>query len=80
MQENNTRALTDRQRWDQRYREGTYAARPWPSAYLRQLCDDGLIQPVGRALDVACGRGRNSLFLSAAGYAVDAVDVSVIDL
>jgi SAM-dependent methyltransferase len=78
MQENNTRALTDRQRWDQRYREGTYAARPWPSAYLRQLCDDRLIQPVGRALDVACGRGRNSLFLSAAGYAVDAVDVSAL--
>ena len=69
-------AVTDRQRWDQRYRDGMYAARLWPSAYLKQLHDDGLIQPRGRALDVACGRGRNSLYLSAKGYAVDAVDVS----
>ena len=78
LQDNNSRASTDRQRWDQRYREGTYAARRWPSAYLRQLSDDGLVKPGGRALDVACGRGRNSLFLSAAGYAVDAVDVSAM--
>ena len=77
-QENDTLALTDRQRWDQRYRQGTYAARSWPSAYLKQLRDDGLLQPSGRALDVACGRGRNSLYLSAEGYDVDAVDVSAM--
>ena len=75
-QETRSIAVTDRQRWDQRYRDGIYAARSWPSAYLRQLHDDGLIQPRGRALDVACGRGRNSLYLSAKGYDVDAVDVS----
>jgi SAM-dependent methyltransferase len=78
MRENKTSAVTDRQRWDQRYRAGHYAARSWPSAYLKQLQDDGLIQPFGRALDVACGRGRNSLYLSAEGYDVDAVDVSAM--
>jgi SAM-dependent methyltransferase len=30
----------------------------------------------GRALDVACGDGRNSRYLAGLGYAVDAVDVS----
>jgi SAM-dependent methyltransferase len=31
---------------------------------------------VGRALDVACGAGRNSIFLAQAGYRVDAIDIS----
>ena len=30
----------------------------------------------GRALDIAAGRGRNSLFLAELGFEVDAVDVS----
>ena len=32
--------------------------------------------PPGKALDVACGAGRNSLFLATAGYRVDAIDIS----
>ena len=49
----------DRQRWDLRYREGAYAQRHWPSAYLQQLHQGGVIPDDGRALDIACGRGRN---------------------
>ena len=30
----------------------------------------------GRALDVACGRGRNSIYAAQQGYVVDGVDVS----
>lgn len=30
----------------------------------------------GNALDIACGNGRNSIFLAAKGFAVDAVDIS----
>ena len=68
---------TDRQRWDQRYRTGAYAERPWPSAYLQQCIPQIAANPVAaRALDVACGRGRNSLYLAQQGLAVDAVDVS----
>ncbi|NCF32903.1 MAG: methyltransferase domain-containing protein [Proteobacteria bacterium] len=66
----------DRQRWDRRYRQGAYAQRPWPSAYLKQLCDKGVIGSRGRALDLACGRGRNSLFLASIGFTVDAVDIA----
>ncbi len=33
--------------------------------------------PVGKALDVACGAGRNAIFLAQAGYQVDAIDISL---
>ena len=32
--------------------------------------------PAGRALDVAMGNGRNSVYLAKAGFAVDGVDIS----
>ena len=70
--------LADRQRWDTRYRAGAYAQRHWPSAYLQQLQQDDVIPRSGRALDVACGRGRNSLFLASLGLRVDALDVSAV--
>lgn len=72
-------AQTDRQRWDARYRDGAYQQRAWPSAYLQQCVP--LIAPTQlgvRALDIACGRGRNSLYLAQQGFAVDAVDVSSV--
>ena len=72
-------AQTDRQRWDARYRDGAYEQRVWPSAYLQQCVP--LIAPTQlgvRALDIACGRGRNSLYLAQQGFAVDAVDVSSV--
>ncbi|MBL6815014.1 MAG: class I SAM-dependent methyltransferase [Pseudomonadales bacterium] len=68
----------DRQRWDARYRADAYAKRHWPSAYLQQLHQEGVIADSGRALDVACGRGRNSLFLASQGLRVDALDVSSV--
>jgi len=32
--------------------------------------------PAGRALNVACGSGRNSILLAQAGYHVDAIEIS----
>ena len=63
----------ERDKWDARYREGAYSERPHPTALLADWLDR---IPRGHALDVACGAGRNALFLAAAGYAVDAVDIS----
>jgi SAM-dependent methyltransferase len=63
----------ERDKWDERYRAGAYAERAHPTALLADWLDR---LPRGRALDVACGAGRNALFLAAAGYAVDAVDIS----
>jgi len=63
----------DRTKWNERYREGAYEDRPHPSDLLRQWVER---LPCGRALDVACGAGRNALFLAANGFAVDAVDIA----
>jgi SAM-dependent methyltransferase len=63
----------ERDKWDARYRAGAYAERAHPTALLADWLDR---LPRGRALDVACGAGRNALFLAASGYEVDAVDIS----
>ena len=63
----------DRDKWDQRYREGAYAGRRHPSVLLAERIGDF---PLGNALDVACGAGRNALFLAGRGYHVDAIDIS----
>jgi SAM-dependent methyltransferase len=67
----------ERDKWDERYRSGAYAERTHPTAMLAEWLDRS---PRGRALDVACGAGRNALFLAAHGYAVDAIDVSAAGL
>ncbi len=67
----------DRDKWDTRYREGSYEARTYPSPFLEAWLHrvpgrrDG-----ARALDVACGAGRNALRLAEAGFRVDAMDIS----
>ena len=63
----------DRAKWDERYRKGAYADRPHPSELLRDWIGRA---PRGRALDVACGAGRNALYLAVHGFEVDAVDIS----
>jgi SAM-dependent methyltransferase len=63
----------ERDKWDARYRAGAYSTREHPTALLADWLDRS---PRGRALDIACGAGRNAIFLAAAGYAVDAVDIS----
>lgn len=76
-----TQAATSRQRWNERY--GGEGFEPFPdapaqwlvehAALLRELPGAGGPQ---RALDVACGDGRNARWLAELGYEVVAVDVS----
>lgn len=63
----------DRDRWNERYRQGAYADREHPSPWLVDCLPEA---PMGRALDVACGAGRNALYLAERGYAVTGVDIS----
>ena len=65
----------EREKWDQRYASGDYRPRTWPSPYLEAWIPR--LQP-GRALDVACGAGRNAMLTAEAGFQVDAVDISSV--
>jgi SAM-dependent methyltransferase len=67
----------DRDKWERRYAEDSYTARTHPTALLEEWLTR---LPRGRALDMACGAGRNALFLAAAGYLVDAMDFSSVAL
>lgn len=62
------------ERWDERYAQGFVPFPDTPAHWLvahRELLGGG-----GRALDVACGDGRNARYLAELGYAVDAIDAS----
>ena len=63
----------DRKKWDARYLKGLGGMKP--SLILVKYCH---LSPVGKALDIACGNGRNSLFLAEKGFTVDAVDISKV--
>ncbi len=63
----------DREVWNQRYREGAYGDRTYASEVLRQwLPEDAR----GRALDIACGNGRNAHYLATRGFCTTGVDIS----
>lgn len=68
---------SDRKRWDRKYAAGEGPAHFEPSRFLT---DNLHWLSGGRALDVACGFGGNSLYLASLGYQVDAVDVSLVGL
>ena len=66
----------DRSKWNQRYAEDSFRK----TNPVRLLCDWLPHIPAGRALDVACGAGRNALLLAEAGFEVDAIDISAVGL
>jgi tellurite methyltransferase len=64
-----------RERWNERRSLSRFE--PFPDAPAEWLVAHGsLLGSAGRALDVACGDGRNALHLARLGFEVDAVDVS----
>lgn len=62
--------------WDERYRAGEHATAE-PSRLLVSVAE--ALKP-GRALDVACGAGRHSIFLAQRGWNVTAVDSSEVGI
>lgn len=69
----------DQIRWDRQHAEAHGAQAP--SRLLQEIIDsDHWTIPRGRALDVACGKGRNALFLAERGFDVVAIDVSPVAL
>lgn len=73
----------DKDRWNQRYLDGAYSTRLAPGVLVEQWAPRLFAElahaprrPVKRALDVACGAGRNALYLTELGFEVTGVDIS----
>jgi tellurite methyltransferase len=67
----------DRIKWNSRYSGGDFCIGPDPSAFLTE--NIGLIEslaPGKKALDIACGEGRNSIYLASRGFDVTGLDIS----
>jgi SAM-dependent methyltransferase len=72
-------SLEDRTRWDRKHGQSGTAAQP--SEFLRQTIEGGAWQIAsGRALDLACGKGRNAIYLALRGFHVTAMDISAVAL
>jgi tellurite methyltransferase len=70
-------AIADKERWNARYRERAPADYGLESSAWLRMHESHIRQlSPGRALDLACGNGRNSLYLAGQGFEVDALDIS----
>jgi SAM-dependent methyltransferase len=67
----------DREMWDARYASTESL---WSFEPNRFLVHETEALAPGRALDLACGEGRNALWLAARGWQVTAVDFSAVAL
>jgi len=63
----------ERARWNRRYASADRHATPVPNRFLVTELSG---MPPGRALDLACGAGRNAVWLAEHGWRVTAVDFS----
>jgi SAM-dependent methyltransferase len=63
-------------KWEKRYRSRERLAEDFATEPVPLLADAAGKLPPGRALDLACGTGRNALWLAERGWKVTAVDGS----
>ena len=71
----------DRLKWNERYREEELLHGDLPSRFLAEQLPAIMALTDGRrALDLACGEGRNSLFLAHHGFTVTGVDIAEVAL
>jgi len=63
--------------WDRRYAGGTLL---WSAEPNRFLVAETSELPPGRALDLACGEGRNAVWLAERGFRVTGVDFSAVGI
>jgi 2-polyprenyl-3-methyl-5-hydroxy-6-metoxy-1,4-benzoquinol methylase len=67
----------DRIKWNKRYAGEGYFIEPQPSKFLVERIDMiEFLAPGGKALDIACGEGRNSIFLARRGFTVTGIDIA----
>jgi tellurite methyltransferase len=72
-------SIDDQIRWDKQH--GAKHGSAEPCSFLAEIfAAEAWAIPGGRALDIACGKGRNALFLAERGFDVVAVDISPVAL
>jgi 2-polyprenyl-3-methyl-5-hydroxy-6-metoxy-1,4-benzoquinol methylase len=67
----------DRHQWDERYGGDELV---WTSTPNQFLVSEVVDLPPGRAVDLACGEGRNAVWLAEQGWRVTGVDFSSVGL
>jgi SAM-dependent methyltransferase len=65
----------DARAWDERYRSADTVWGAAPNRWVEQECAD---LPAGLALDLACGEGRNAVWLAGRGWRAIGVDFSPV--
>jgi len=63
--------------WDARYTDSELV---WGAPPNRYVVEHTTALPMGRALDLACGEGRNALWLATRGWQVTGLDYSAVAL
>jgi len=69
--------MSDATAWDERYRVAEFIWKTEPNRFLPPEVED---LTAGRALDLACGEGRNAVWLATQGWEVTGVDFSQVGL
>lgn len=67
----------DADAWNERYATADYVWREGPNVFVEE---EVAPLPPGRALDLACGEGRNAVWLAQRGWTVTAVDFAAVGL
>lgn len=65
----------DSRDWDAHYDEHDHGWGVEPNRFVREQCQR---LPVGDAVDLACGEGRNALWLARLGWRVTGIDFSTV--
>lgn len=67
-------SLKDKEKWNAKYSSEEYITGKdpceWLKSHIKLLCKEG------KALDIAAGEGRNSVFIASLGYEVTSMDIS----
>ncbi len=63
----------DQKRWNEKYKGPEFRTSRSPNPLLKKYIH---LLPKGIALDVACGEGKNAVFLARKGFEVEALDIS----
>jgi len=71
-------SLQDKEKWNSKYNCNEFVTGKEPCKWLEN--NTKLLNGKGKALDIAAGEGRNSVFAASLGYEVICIDISEIAL